>query len=89
VGSVALGFPLGLPQEIGLTGRVFSDFGSAWGVAANGLNVADNKSIRVSAGVGVSWVSPLGPIKFDIGVPLKKEPFDKKELFHINFGSQF
>ena len=30
VGSVALGVPLGLPKELGITGRVFTDFGSLW-----------------------------------------------------------
>ena len=30
VGSVTLGVPLGLPRELGLSGRVFTDFGSLW-----------------------------------------------------------
>src|SRR4029077_17297451 len=30
VGSVALGVPLGLPKELGITGRVFTDFGTLW-----------------------------------------------------------
>ena len=30
LGTVALGVPLGLPKELGLSGRVFSDFGTLW-----------------------------------------------------------
>ena len=46
-------------------------------------------SLRVSSGVGVSWASPLGPIRLDLGKPLVKEKFDKKELFRISFGTRF
>ena len=88
-GTVQLGFPLGLPQELGITGRVFTDFGSLFGVVETGPSVADSKSIRVSSGVGVSWASPLGPIRLDLGMPLVREKFDKKELFRISFGTRF
>src|SRR5439155_6451038 len=30
VGSVSLGVPLGLPNELGISRRIFSDFGSLW-----------------------------------------------------------
>jgi outer membrane protein insertion porin family len=94
VGSVALGFPLGLPQELGLSGRVFSDFGSLWKIdqpttTATTATVLDVKSIRISAGAGVSWQSPLGPIRIDIGVPVKRESFDKTEVFRVSFGTRF
>jgi outer membrane protein insertion porin family len=62
-GTVQLGFPLGLPQELGITGRVFMDIGSLWGAVESGPHVADVSSIRVSSGFGVSWASPLGPIR--------------------------
>lgn len=88
-GTVQLGFPLGLPQELGITGRVFTDFGSLWGAVESGPHVHDVSSIRVSSGVGVSWASPLGPIRLDLGMPLVREKFDKKELFRISFGTRF
>ena len=88
-GTVQLGFPLGLPQELGITGRVFTDFGSLFGAVEKGPHVADVRSIRVSGGVGVSWSSPLGPIRLDLGLPLVRESFDKKELFRVSFGTRF
>ncbi|HXP77449.1 MAG TPA: outer membrane protein assembly factor BamA [Stellaceae bacterium] len=88
-GTVQLGFPLGLPQELGITGRVFTDFGSLFGAVETGAHVADFKTIRVSSGAGVSWASPLGPIRLDLGLPLVRQSFDKKELFRISFGTRF
>jgi outer membrane protein insertion porin family len=104
LGSVALGFPLGLPKELGISGRVFSDFGSAWGndqknlvlspaqlAATGGVQpvVFDSAGIRASAGVGVSWKSPVGPIRLDIALPIKKERFDQTQLFRVSFGTKF
>ncbi|MGH6742896.1 MAG: BamA/TamA family outer membrane protein, partial [Bradyrhizobium sp.] len=88
-GTVQLGFPLGLPQELGITGRVFSDFGSLFDAVESGPLVHESKSLRVSTGVGVSWASPLGPIRLDLGLPIVREKFDKKELFRISFGTRF
>jgi outer membrane protein insertion porin family len=88
-GTVQLGFPLGLPQELGITGRVFTDFGSLFAGIETGAGVESSASMRVSAGAGVSWASPLGPIRLDLGLPVKREKFDKKELFRISFGTRF
>lgn len=88
-GTVQLGFPLGLPQELGITGRVFTDVGSLWGAVESGPRVNNVSSIRVSSGFGVSWASPLGPIRLDLGLPLVREKFDKKELFRVSFGTRF
>lgn len=51
--------------------------------------VQQSPAIRASAGVGVSWKSPVGPIRLDIAYPLKKEPFDKTQLFRVSFGTRF
>jgi outer membrane protein insertion porin family len=89
VGSLTLGFPLGLPQELGISGRVFSDFGSLFQIDEQGSTIADPMTPRVSAGFGVSWRSPLGPIKLDLALPIKKEPFDKRQIFLVGFGTRF
>jgi outer membrane protein insertion porin family len=88
-GTVQLGFPVGLPQELGITGRVFTDIGSLFGGVEKGPLVEDINSVRVSSGLGVSWASPLGPIRLDLGIPLVRQKFDKKELFRVSFGTRF
>ena len=104
VGSVALSIPLGLPKELGITGRVFTDFGTLFSndqknlvltpaqLAANGgiqPLILDSAAVRATAGFGVSWKSPVGPVRLDLAYPIKKESFDKTQLFHVSFGTRF
>jgi outer membrane protein insertion porin family len=89
-GSAQVRFPLGLPEEFGIAGQAFTDFGTVGPTdVADSSQVEQSSSIRASVGVGVSWKSPMGPVAVDIGVPLKKEGFDKTELFKFNFGTRF
>jgi len=104
VGSVALSIPLGLPKELGITGRVFTDFGTLFSndqknlvltpaqlAAHGGIQpiILDSAAIRATAGFGVSWKSPVGPVRLDLAYPIKKESFDKTQLFHVSFGTRF
>lgn len=89
-GSVELTFPLGLPDEYGLRGAVFSDFGTLWDAAGTNLpNIQDVNSLRVSLGVGLNWVSPFGPIRINFTEAVRKEDFDKTETFQFTFGTRF
>ena len=89
-GTVQVSFPFfGIPSELGILGRVFTDFGSAWQLDESGPEVEDSSAIRVSVGFGVTWVSPFGPIGVDVGFPLKKEEFDETEVLRVNFGTSF
>jgi len=86
------GIPLGLPDELGLTGRYFVDAGAAYGLDVTPvLNepIADSHQIRVATGFGLSWKSPMGPIKIDLGVPVIKAPHDETEVFRVSFGTKF
>ncbi|HLZ65163.1 MAG TPA: outer membrane protein assembly factor BamA [Aliidongia sp.] len=86
------GVPLGLPEELGLAGRVFVDAGSAYGINVRpiaGEPIQDSHQIRVATGVGLSWKSPMGPIKIDLGVPVAKAPHDDTEVFRVSFGTKF
>jgi outer membrane protein insertion porin family len=88
-GSVEMSFPIGLPEELGIQGHAFTDFGSIWDLDASGPGIADEASIRASAGLGLSWRSPMGPVRIDIAQPYIKEDFDKKEVFRFSFGTRF
>jgi len=88
-GSTELSFPVGLPEEMGIKGHLFSDYGSLWDLDDDGATIADESSLRLSAGVGVSWVSPLGPIRLDFAQPILDEDFDKDEVFRFDFGTRF
>jgi len=88
-GSLELGFPLGLPDEYDIRGRIFTDICSAWGLDRTDANVLDENSPRASVGAGFSWDSPFGPIVIDLGFAVLKEDFDQTELFSFSFGTQF
>ncbi len=49
----------------------------------------DFKELRASAGLGVLWVSPMGPLKISIAAPLRDRQGDKKQLFQFTFGGAF
>jgi len=88
-GTAELNFPLGLPEEIGVTGRVFSDIGSAGKLNVSGSNVKDTGSARLSVGFGLNWKSPFGPLGLDFGIPIVEEDFDETEVTRVNFGTKF
>ncbi|NCC21808.1 MAG: outer membrane protein assembly factor BamA [Alphaproteobacteria bacterium] len=89
-GSAEFSFPVGLPEELGIKGHTFTDFGSAWDVDnATGADVVDESSVRAAAGLGLSWRSPLGPIRVDYALPYVKEDYDKEEHFRFSFGTRF
>ncbi len=87
--SSELRFPLGLPEDLGLTGAVFVDLGNAWGLDQVGAGIDDNSSLRGSAGFGLAWTSPFGPIRIDFAQAFLKETYDETELIRFNFGTRF
>jgi outer membrane protein insertion porin family len=89
VGTASLSFPVGIPREVGMRTFAFSDFGSLWDTDANGPSVVDENSIRASVGLGLSWRSPLGPIRLSVATPVVKETYDRDEIFRFSFGSRF
>jgi outer membrane protein insertion porin family len=88
-GTVEQRFPLGLPEELRMFGRVFVVAGSLTDPDVSGPTVFDSSSIRASAGGGLSWLSPLGPIAVDLTHAFLKEDQDETELFRISFGTRF
>ncbi|HYI72477.1 MAG TPA: outer membrane protein assembly factor BamA [Skermanella sp.] len=90
--SAELAFPIGLPDEFGVTGHTFTDIGTLSEVDATPIGaerLVDDNSLRVAAGVGISWRSPLGPIRVDLAFPIIKEDYDKVEEFRFSFGTRF
>ena len=52
-------------------------------------NIRDTGKLRLSAGTGLGWVSPFGPINMDLAWALLKESYDKTERIRFNFGTRF
>jgi outer membrane protein insertion porin family len=49
----------------------------------------DFGELRVSAGLGVLWVSPMGPLKISIAAPLKSVNGDRRQILQFTFGGAF
>ena len=102
IGTVELNFPIGLPEEWGVEGAVFSDFGTVFGAPENsiasgtgsctwgpGCKVFDTADLRASIGAGIIWQSPFGPLRFEGAYPLVKTSYDDTEWFRFSVGTRF
>jgi outer membrane protein insertion porin family len=95
VGTAEVRFPIPLvPDELGISGAVFVDAGSVFGVSKSvkdllGPDLEDSSNVRVSAGFGILWNSPLGPLRGDFGWALVKEDFDKEQVFRFGASTRF
>jgi len=63
----------------------FFDAGSISGVGESTLS--DN--LRYAVGVGISWVSPFGPLKLMYAAPLNEQAGDNTQPLQFQFGQQF
>ena len=84
-----LTFPLGLPDDLGVSGLIFGDIGSLFSLSESGSDILDENKPRASAGIGISWLSPFGPVKFYLSKAILKENYDKKEIFRFSFGTTY
>ncbi len=87
IGNTELFFPLpgAKPGDQSVRLSVFADAGEIYD---NGSQPAF-ESFRYSAGVGLAWNSPVGPLKFSYGYPLNKKPGDRLQRFQFQVGTVF
>ena len=64
---------------------LFADAGNVWREDQK----MDFDSMRASAGFGLSWVSPVGPLKLSYGTPLRSFKGDKIQRFQFQVGTSF
>lgn len=87
-------FPIGLPEEYGITGGVFYDVGNLWDlsdVAGSGAAnvVGADGSFRHVIGFSIFWDTPVGPLQFNISDAIKKETYDRDQRFEVTLQTQF
>ncbi|MES3014135.1 MAG: outer membrane protein assembly factor BamA, partial [Pseudomonadota bacterium] len=63
----------------------YVDVGNVWG--ENDKLSFD--SLRASAGLGITWVSPVGPLKISYGTPIRKQPTDRIQRLQFQIGTAF
>ncbi|WP_245853245.1 outer membrane protein assembly factor BamA [Maliponia aquimaris] len=90
-------FPLGLPEEYGISGGLFYDIGSVWGLDASTKgNVGTANRIvssgfepRQAIGFSILWESALGPLRLNFSEPLQKNKYDKAQNFNLTISTKF
>ena len=63
----------------------FTDVGNVW---RDDEKIRAN-SLRVSSGLGLSWISPVGPLKLSWGTPVQAKPTDRIQKFQFQIGTAF
>ncbi len=91
-------FPLGLPEEYGITGGLFFDVGSVWGLddvagtagaTQPGGVVDDSLRLRSVVGFSVFWDTQIGPLRFNFSKALVKEDYDRERSFDLTVSTRF
>ncbi len=87
VGSAEILFPMpGLTNDRSIRLGTFLDAGTVFG--PNGI-FPKNEGLRYSAGISVSWISPMGPLKVSLAKAINKKQGDRLQPFQFLFGQQF
>jgi outer membrane protein insertion porin family len=87
VGNIELTFPLpGTGYDRTLRVFTFVDGGNVWGT--EGTSIGAN-GLRYSYGAGLEWISPIGPLKLDVGFPIVKHTGDQYQKFQFQIGTSF
>jgi len=104
IGTVEMNFPVGMPEEWGISGAVFSDFGTVFDApdktvaggtgnctlpVGSACTVFDTMTFRASVGAGLIWESPFGPLRFEVAYPVLKADYDETEWFRFSIGTRF
>jgi outer membrane protein insertion porin family len=99
IGTAEVRFPSLIPESYGVGLSLFTDFGTlgrvdnlfgstrlCTGAQYSGIGtcVKDNLAFRGSAGISVTWKSPFGPVKIDLGLPYMKTYYDRPQIIHFS-----
>ena len=85
-------FPLGIPEEYGVTGGAFVDVGSVWGldnIAGTAGDVDDSFQVRSVVGLTIYWKTPIGPLRLNFTHALQKEDYDEEQTFDLTIATKF
>jgi len=93
-----------LSRKLGIEGLVFFDIGNVFNLESRYCSVGKSShsstlcpgsmsdivgGLRKSVGFGLRWRSPIGPLRFEWGIPLDRLPGEEKIRFHFSIGTSF
>jgi len=77
-------FP-GMGKEKSVRLSAFLDGGAVYGPG----DLPGSAGMRFSTGLALTWLSPVGPLKFSYGMPIDRQPEDKVQRFQFTLGTIF
>jgi outer membrane protein insertion porin family len=88
IGNAELQFPFpGSGVDRSLRWFTFLDAGQVWNPSeGENIRLAD---LRYSTGLGISWISPVGPLKLSLAYPINDKPGDYVQRFQFQLGTGF
>jgi outer membrane protein insertion porin family len=90
IANFELEFPI--VQKAGIRGVIFLDAGNVFAVDSNFFQDRQYRlplGLFWAAGFGIRWFSPVGPLRFEWGIPLTPRPQDQGILFEFTIGNSF
>jgi len=84
-------FPIVLPDEYGIHGGAFMDYGSLWdpGMTCGANYYYCDFTPRAVAGVSLFWDTPVGPLRFNFTDTLMSEDLDESKSFDVTISTSF
>ena len=92
VAKFEVDFPLGLPEEYGMSGGAFYHVGNLWDTgASSGVDdlFYDNGAWRHVVGATLFWTTPIGPLRFDFTRAIQKQTHDEERTFDLSIATNF
>ena len=71
-------------KDSGLVGLVFFDAGNAWADEGDSYD-----GLRKSAGFGIRWFSPMGPLRLEKGYIIDSQPGEGSGRWEFSMGGSF
>ncbi len=82
-------FPIGIPEEYGISGGFFYDVGNLWGLKYDNENIFyESGSWRQAAGFSLFWITPVGPLRFNFSRAISKELLDSSNDFELTLATR-
>ena len=80
--------PILFQNSQNLDAIIFFDAANIWGVDYDS-SLNDSSKIRSSIGIGVDWMTVVGPLNFSLSEVITKNSTDKEQSFRFNLGTTF